>query len=199
MYSTSVIERVKQGLTKESLQMLSSTASRSSDGSHQDMLLHEFLENALRELGQQKPFRKQLMLRIGADGIVPLPSNVISVESVWHKGNRLVEKESAEGLTTSEYHLDISAKIIRVATKLTGTIVINSTIIPREEDVTGQAKRTLVLHVKAQCCEYIAQALQRNPSLRFSKARESMNDPGIWEREAQILQQRFAEALRTVG
>jgi len=136
---------------------------------------------------------------LAPDGFAPLPSNVISVESIWHKGNRLVEKKSPRGLTTSEYHIDASAKIIRVATELRGTIEINSTIIPKEGDVAGEARRTLVLHVKAQCCDYIAQKLKSNPSIKSPKGKYELNDPAKWEREAHILRRRFAEAVRTIG
>ncbi len=199
MNSRPVIERVKEGLGSEILQMLSSSCSKSSKGCHLDSLLREFLENALRELAQQKPFRKQLLRRIGTDGTVQLPSNVISIESVWHKSNRLVEKESPQGLTSADYHVDISSKLIRVWKKSTGAVEVNSTVIPKEEDVSGESKRTLVLHVKAQCCKYVAQMLKNDPSLRFSNAKDSMNNPGTWEREAQVLRQRFSEAVRTIG
>jgi hypothetical protein len=199
MYSRPVIERVKEGLGAEILQMLLSSSSKSSNGCNPDSLLREFLENALRELTQQKPFRKQLLRRIGTDGTVYLPSNVISVESVWHKTNRLVEKESPQGLTALDYHVDMSAKVIRLGEKATGAVEVNSTVIPKEEDISGESKRTLVLHVKAQCCKYVAQILKNDPSLRFSNAKDSMNNPGTWEREAQVLHQRFSEAVRTIG
>ncbi len=199
MYSRPVIERVKEGLGAEILQMLSSSGSKPSNGCNPDSLLREFLENALRELTQQKPFRKQLLRRIGTDGTVYLPSNVISVESVWHRANRLVEKESPQGLTALDYHVDMSAKVIRLGEKSTGAVEVNSTVIPKEEDISGESKRTLVLHVKAQCCKYVAQILKNDPSLRFSNAKDSMNNPGTWEREAQVLHQRFSEAVRTIG
>lgn len=199
MYSRPVIERVKEGLGSEILQMLSSPGSQSSKGCHPDSLLREFLENALRELAQQKPFRKQLLRRIGTDGTVHLPSDVISIESIWHKSNRLVEKENPKGLTSADYYVDRSADLIRVCEKLTGTVEANGTVIPKEEDVSGESKRTLVLHVKAQCCKYVAQILKNDPSLRFSNAKDSMNNPGTWEREAQVLRQRFSEAVRTIG
>jgi hypothetical protein len=199
MYSRPVIERVKEGLGAEILQILSFSGSKSSKGGDPDSLLREFLENALQDIAQQRPFRKQLLRRIGTDGTVHLPMNVISIESVWHKSSRLMKKESPQGLTSAEYYVDISSKIIRLWEKLTGTVEVNSTVIPKEEDVSGESKRTLVLHVKAQCCKYVAQILKGDPSLRFSNVDDSMNNPGTWEREAQVLRQRFSEAVRTIG
>jgi hypothetical protein len=183
MYAKPVLQRVKDGLGEEIVPLFQVLSSNGPKERKPQPLLEEFLRNALQELAQHKHIRKQLTLTIDPIGIVLLPDEVRAVESVQLKNKPLTPKKDHTSLSSSEYSVDLAQRIIRLAKDTTGVIDVNYTVIPGERDIPPDGRHALVLHVKAQCCEYIAKQLRKNPSLKISKKRGLLNDPVHWERE----------------
>lgn len=196
MFSKSVLQRVKQGLGEDMIGLLFDGAFKSSNGRKPESILEEFLNNALLELAQQRPFRKQLFFTLRESTDVSLPSNVRTVESLWLGGTRLTQKKDVTSLSPLEYYLDSTNRIIHFGDGLVGTVEINCAIVPREEDISPEERRALVLHVKAQCCEYIAGKIEKDPSLKVSKGPRALSNAVAWRQEAQRLYQRFLEMAR---
>ena len=93
--------------------------------------------------------------------------------------------------------IEMTAKgVIRFAKGTSGGVELYCTCVPREEDVPADSKLALVLHVKAQCCEYVAEKLKKNASLRIVGKYGVPYDPNNWEREAQRLRHKFYETAR---
>jgi hypothetical protein len=183
MYAKPVLERVKVGLGEEAIRVFQPSSSNGSEEPNRQSLLEQFLRNALEEVSKQKPIRRQLLLKIGKNGIVPLPAEVCTVESVRLEQRPLTQKNDPASLSRSDYVLDHPQCVIRLTPDAAGEIEVNCTMVPREREIPHEARHALVLHVKAQCCEYIANQLRTNPSLKISKKNELLNNPVHWERE----------------
>jgi hypothetical protein len=195
MTTKTVVQRVKQGLGEEVFLMFFTTPSNGLKGKTPDEVLQGFLQNAIRELIKQRPIRKQFLLRIHPDGIVPLPPDFLSVESLSVKGRHLTPQD-LKSLSAGGYVVDAANRVVRFAKGTSGTVELYCTCVPREEDVPADSRLALVLHVKAQCCEYVAEKLRKNASLRIVGKNGVPYDPNNWEREAQHLRDKFYEMSR---
>ena len=187
MDATPVLQRVKHGLGEEITAVFLPSPFKGSKKRTPQPLLEEFLRNALRELTQHQQIRKQLSLKIDTNGIVLLPTEARTVESVWLNDIPLTLKNDQTSLSSSEYLVDLAQRKIRVARNRPGIIEVTCSVIPGERDIPPDARQALVLHVKAQCCEYITKQLRSNPSLKISKKNKLLNDPVHWEREGRKL------------
>ena len=183
MYAKPVLQRVKDGLGEEIVPLFQALSSNGSKERKPQTLLDEFLRNALQELAHQKHIRKQLTLKADPIGIVLLPNEVRTVESVQLNNKPLTPKDDHISLSSNEYFVDLAQRMIRMAKDPTGVIGVACTVMPGERDIPHDGRHALVLHVKAQCCEYIAKQLRTNPSLKISKKNELLNNPVHWERE----------------
>jgi len=198
MHRKPVIQRVKESLGEDIFKVFFAPTSNGSKEKTPDMVLREFMHNALTELTQIKPVKRQLSLRIQPESIVPLPQEFQSVESIWFNGKQLRPIESVKSLRSGEYAVNLQKRIIQLTEGTTGVVELHCTALPKEEDLPAEAKLPLVLHVKAQCCEYIAQQLKKNPSQRIQGKDGVLNNPSQWEQEAQRLRQKFTETARRV-
>lgn len=195
MTTKTVLQRVKQGLGEKVLRLFFTSPSNGVKGKAPDDVLQGFLQNAIRDLIKQKPIRKQFLLRIRPDAIVPLPPDFLSVESLSVKGRRLIPQD-LKSLSAGGFFVDPVKGVIRFAKATTGGVELYCTCVPREEDVPADSKLALVLHVKAQCCEYVAEKLKKNASLRIAGKNGVPYNPNNWEREAEHLRHKFYEMSR---
>lgn len=111
------------------------------------------------------------------------------------KGRQLIPQDP-KSLSAGDFFVDAAKGVIRFAKGTSGGVELYCTCVPRAEDVPVDSKLALVLHVKAQCCESVAEKLKKNASLRIAGENSVRYEPNTWEREAQNLRNKFYEMSR---
>ena len=115
---------------------------------------------------------------------LPVKFSIIGIENRAPNGST--------SISSSEYFVDLSQRSIRLAKDTIGVIETSCTLAPGERDIPSDKRHALVLHVKAQCCEYIAKRMRENPSLKVSEKSDVLNSLSHWEREARRLRHKIS-------